>query len=42
MEQVASLAAAKPHAVSSELGAREAMKKLQCSEDVGVSGERMF
>lgn len=42
MEQVASLATTECHAFSSELGAPEAMRKLQCSEDVGVGRERMF
>lgn len=42
MEQVANLATTECHAFSSELGTREAMRKLQCSEDVGVSRERRF
>lgn len=42
MEQVASLETPEPHAFSSDLGAHEAMRKLHCSEDAGVSRERMF
>lgn len=42
VEQVASLATTVCHAFSSELGVPEAMRKLQCSEDAGVSRERMF
>lgn len=41
MEQVASLATTEHHAFSSGMGAGEAMRKLQCREDVGVSRERM-
>lgn len=42
VEQVASLETPEPHAFSSDLGAHEAMRKLHCNEDVGVSRERMF